>query len=92
MLVKLKEILEEVKLPKDLHKVVDSRLDSSIDEVQQKEPNKQIVKGNLKRVAEILEGTEKTIDSGKSIIQKIKPIFEELMKWLNIAKGFFGFC
>jgi hypothetical protein len=92
LLVEIREILETSSISSDLKKKAGSRLEAAIDEVKEKEPDKQLVGGNLKRVAEVLEDASKTIDSGKGFLDKVKPIFQGLLVWLNVAKGFFGFC
>jgi truncated hemoglobin YjbI len=91
LLAEIQKVLIDSALPKEVREKVTSRLDAAIDEVQQKEPDKQLAAGNLKRMAETLENTSKTLDAGKGVWERVKPILGQLPGWLNVATGFFGF-
>jgi truncated hemoglobin YjbI len=91
LLAEIHKALADSMLPKEVKEKITSRLDAAIDEVQQKEPDKQLAAGNLKRMAETLENTSRTLDASKGIWEKVKPILEQLLGWLNVTKGFFGF-
>ena len=88
----LKEVVRDSQMPENLKKKAESRLETVIDEVEEKETNKQLVGGNLKRVAEVFEDASKAIESGSTLVGKVTPIFQQLLGWLGVAKGFFGFC
>jgi len=91
LLAEIHKLLMDSTLPEEVKEKSNRRLGAAIDEVQQKEPDKQLAAGNLKRMAETLEETSKTLDAGKGVWGKVKPILGQLLGWLNVATGFFGF-
>jgi hypothetical protein len=91
LLITIQKLLKDSELSEEVKNKVTNRLNAALDEVQQEKPDKQLAAGNLKRVAEVLENTSKTLDSGKGVWEKVKPILEQLLGWLNVTKGFFGF-
>jgi len=91
LLAEIHKLLMDSTLPEEVKEKSNRRLGAAIDEVQQKEPDKQLAAGNLKRMAETLEETSKTLDAGKGVWEKVKPILGQLLGWLNVATGFFGF-
>ena len=92
LLDQLKEIVRDSLMPESFKKKAESRLESVIHEVEEEETDKQLVGGNLKRVAEVFEDAGKAVESGTNLLGKVEPIFRKLLGWLGLAKGFFGFC
>jgi hypothetical protein len=58
---------------------------------QQKEPNKQLIAGNLKQVADTLANANQAVVSTKSLWTNVKPILQQLVTWLDVAHNYFGF-
>jgi hypothetical protein len=90
LLVEIQGLLNTSDLPHDVKKQAITRLESTMDEVKQKEPDKQLAAGNLKRMAEVLQNASKTLDAGKNVWEKVKPALGPLSVWLNVASHFFG--
>jgi hypothetical protein len=90
LLGEIQQILQGSTLPEDIKQKASNRLGAAVDEVQQKEPDKQLAAGNLKRMTETLEDASKTLNAGQGLVEKVQPILVQLLGWLNVAKSFFG--
>ncbi|MBD6618924.1 hypothetical protein FNW02_24645 [Komarekiella sp. 'clone 1'] len=90
LLGEIQQILQGSTLPEDIKQKASNRLGAAVDEVQQKEPDKQLAAGNLKRMTETLEDASKTLNAGQGLVEKVQPILGQLLGWLNVAKSFFG--
>ncbi|MBE9036429.1 hypothetical protein [aff. Roholtiella sp. LEGE 12411] len=90
LLGEIQQILQGSTLPEDIKQKASNRLGAVVDEVQQKEPDKQLAAGNLKRMTETLEDASKTLNAGQGLVEKVQPILVQLLSWLNVAKSFFG--
>ncbi|WGV23775.1 hypothetical protein [Halotia branconii] len=90
LLSEIQQLLQSSSLPEDIKQKASNRLGAAVDEVQQKEPDKKLAAGNLKRMAETLEDASKTLSAGKGLVEKVQPILGQLLGWLNVAKSFFG--
>ncbi|MEA5504907.1 hypothetical protein VB735_17705 [Halotia wernerae UHCC 0503] len=90
LLGEIQQLLQESILPEDIKQKASTRLGAAVDEVQQKEPDKKLAAGNLKRMAETLEDASKTLNAGQGLVEKVQPILVQLLGWLNVAKSFFG--
>ncbi|MBW4688439.1 MAG: hypothetical protein KME40_25955 [Komarekiella atlantica HA4396-MV6] len=90
LLGEIQQILQGSTLPEDVKQKASNRLGAAVDEVQQKEPDKQLAAGNLKRMTETLEDASKTLNAGQGLVEKVQPILGQLLGWLNVAKSFFG--
>ncbi|YAF94220.1 MAG: hypothetical protein AB3A66_16590 [Nodularia sp. CChRGM 3473] len=91
LLSEIQQILQGSTLPEDIKQKANNRLAAAVDEVQQPEPDKKLAAGNLKRMTETLEDASKTLNAGQGLVEKVQPILEQLLGWLNVAKSFFGF-
>lgn len=90
LLGEIQQILQGSTLPEDIKQKASNRLGAAVDEVQQKDPDKQLAAGNLKRMTETLEDASKTLNAGQGLVEKVQPILGQLLGWLNVAKSFFG--
>ncbi len=90
LLGEIQQLLQGSNLPEDIKQKASTRLGAAVDEVQQKEPDKKLAAGNLKRMTETLEDASKTLNAGKGLVEKVQPILGQLLGWLNVAKSFFG--
>ena len=61
------------------------RLDAATDEVQEQEPDKQVVAGKLKRMTETLAEAGKTSAAAKKVLDNIKPILVQIGGWLRLG-------
>lgn len=62
-------------------------LNSAKTEVEEKEPDKELVSKNLERVAKNLETVDKTLDTSKKIFEKAVPLIKKIAIWLGAAAG-----
>lgn len=62
-------------------------LDSAKTEVEEKEPDKELVSKNLERVAKNLETVDKTLDTSQKIFEKAVPLIKKIAIWLGAAAG-----
>ncbi len=90
LLGEIQQLLQGSTLPEEIKQKASTRLEAAVDEVQQKEPDKKLAAGNLKRMTETLEDASKTLSAGKGLVDKVQPILGQLLGWLNVAKSFFG--
>ncbi|MDY6896856.1 MAG: pentapeptide repeat-containing protein [Cyanobacteriota bacterium] len=65
-------------------------LGAAKEETQAPEADKQLAAGNLKRMAQTIETTSKTVESGKTLWGNVKPILKELPAYFGVAATFFG--
>lgn len=91
LFAQLESLVRQPEFPTEAQAKAAKYLDAAKEEVQAKEPDKQLAAGNLKRMAETIETTSKTMESGKKIWETTKPVLEALLPWLGVAKSFFGF-
>ncbi|GEM_PF-4409442 len=61
------------------------------EETQTAEPDKEFAAGNLKRMAQTIETASKTVESGKTLWENVKPILKQLPAYFGVAATFFGF-
>jgi hypothetical protein len=89
-MVQLEQLFGSAELPEATKEKLLRYLGAAREEIQEKEPNKQLAAGNLKRMSETLETTSKTVESAKSLWENTKPVLMQLPSWLGVAKTFFG--
>ena len=90
-LVEIEKLIQGAEIPAEIKEEAASYLSAAKKATEKEQPNKEIVKVNLKGMAETLETASKTVASGKSLWENIKPILMQLPAWLGVAKSFFGF-
>lgn len=91
LFAQLESVLRQPELQGEVQTKAIKYLEAAKEEVQAKEPDKQLAAGNLKRMAETIETTSKTMEASKKIWETTKPILEKILPWLGVAKSFFGF-
>ncbi|NDJ22157.1 hypothetical protein GS682_11015 [Nostoc sp. B(2019)] len=79
LLGEIQQILQGSTLPEDIKQKASNQLGAAVDEVQQKEPDKQLAAGNLKRMTETLEDASKTLNAGQGLVEKVQPILMNLL-------------
>ncbi|GAA6619647.1 CHAT domain-containing protein [Scytonema sp. NUACC26] len=92
LLVQIEQLIQKAKeLPAATKEKSLKYLGAAKEEAEFIEPDKQLVSGNLKRMAEILRNASETVITTKSLWEYVKLILVELSAWLSVAKTFFGF-
>ena len=89
LLAQIERMIKESALPDPVKEKATKRLDAAADEVQEKEPDKQLAAGNLKRMTETLVEVSKTTAEGKKVWQNVQPILVQLAGWFRVAVDYF---
>jgi len=90
LLAQIEKLLQSAEIPTDTKEEATSYLSAAKKATEKEPPNKEIVKVNLKGMAETLETASKTVASGKTLWENVKPILIQLPGWLGVAKSFFS--
>jgi hypothetical protein len=91
LLIQIEGIIHASELPVDVKEDITLYLRTAKKAAEKEEPKKDVAVVNLKSMAETIETTSKTVESGKKIWENIKPILVQIAPWLGVAKSFFGF-
>jgi hypothetical protein len=59
-------------------------------EVSKNQPNKELVKVNLKQVSEAMKSLNETTEAGKSLWIMGVEVFKAISPWVGVATAFFG--
>ncbi|WP_373526013.1 hypothetical protein [Nostoc sp.] len=89
-LLQIEEFISNAQLPLDSKEKATAYLDAAIEATKKEPPNKELAKVNLIGMANTLETASKTVASGKTLWENVKPVLRELPIWFDIAKSFFG--
>ncbi len=87
LLAKLQTLIKETELPADTKEEIIEDLSAAQKATEKEEPNKQRALNRLESVAETLEKTTQTVDSGKKLWTTAKPIMIKVASWLGAAAG-----
>lgn len=90
VLEKIGEMVKASGLPEAKKEEAIAYLNAAQKETQQSEPDKELVAKNLKRMGDTLKTAGDTVDAGKSLWEKVQPMFITLVGWLGVAKSFLG--
>ena len=90
LIIQIEKLIEMSGVSLDTKEEAIAYLGAARKAAQKDNPNKQITQINLKEVCNTLEVASKTVESGKSLWENVKPILIQLVGWLGVAKGFFG--
>ena len=87
LLVELEALVKGAELPEETKEEVVEDLSSAKKAANREEPNKNRALDRLGSVAETLEKTSKTVESGQKLWSKAKPIMVKVASWLGAAAG-----
>lgn len=85
LLADLETLIQDAKLPADAKDEVIEDLSAAKKATDKEEPNKKRALERLGTVAETLEKTSKTVESGQKIWTTAKPIIVKVASWLGAA-------
>ncbi len=88
LLAELEQKIVSSELPEETKKKTLNRLITVSDDVQEKEPDKELVTGNLKKVTETLAQASKSTEEAKKLWDNVRPILETVGKWLGVGIQF----
>ena len=92
LLAKIEQLIQNASELPEVDKKKSLRiLEVAKDSSQEEEPDKQLIAVNLKKVASTLEKANQTVVSTKNIWSNVKPILQQLVTWLGVARNYFGF-
>jgi predicted ribonuclease toxin of YeeF-YezG toxin-antitoxin module len=89
-LAQIEELIRSSDLSETQKNKVIRHIETTKEEAQSKEPQKDFAAANLKRATEVLKDADATVSAGQSLFSKVKPILESLLPWFGVAKSFFG--
>lgn len=87
LFVELETLIQEAELPTDTKEEITEDLIAAKKATDKEEPNKQRALDRLTSVAETLDKTAKTVNSGKQIWAIAQPIIVKVAVWLGAAAG-----
>lgn len=85
------DLLKESNLPDTRKTEATNYLNAATQEIQQPEPDKELIAKNLKRMGDTLKTANDTVEAGKGLWEKIQPMLLPLVGWLGTARSFLGF-
>lgn len=88
LLDQLKQLIENADLPASEKEKAVRSIDTTKDEVQTDEPDKEFAAKNLQRAAKALKEAGETVEAGTNLWQKATSILETISPWLGIATSF----
>jgi len=59
-------------------------------EASKDQPNKELMRANLKQVSETMKSLKKTTEAGKSLWTTGAEVFKAIAPWVGVATAFFG--
>lgn len=87
LLAELETLIRGAEIPAELKEEVIEDLSAAKNATDKEEPNKIRALARLDSVAETLEKTSKTVDSGRKLWSTAKPIIVKIAGWLGAATG-----
>jgi hypothetical protein len=83
-------LLKDSGLPAEVAEKARRDLGRVVEDVQDKEPDKEQAAKSLKKVADALKAANETANSGKGLWEAAQPILLHLVGWFGMAKAFWG--
>jgi hypothetical protein len=90
LLSELEGLLKHSEVPAEHLDKASKYLDVVKDEVQEKEPDKELAAKNLQKMAQALKAANEATESGKKLWEKAIPVVGQLIKWFGITRTFLG--
>jgi hypothetical protein len=87
LLAELEALVKTAEIPAETKEEVAEDLSSAKKATDKEEPNKNLALKRLGSVADTLEKTSKTVESGQKIWTTAKPILVKVASWLGAAAG-----
>lgn len=87
LLAELDKLVRGTELPEDTKEEATMYLGAAKKATEKEEPKKKTALANLESMAKTLETAGKTVDAGKNLWDKAKPIILKVAAWLGAAAG-----
>ena len=88
LFTQIQQYIEVAELPSEVKSSAIKRLEATVEEVKEAEPNKELAAGTLKRMGETLGEASKTSEAAKKLIENVKPLLIPIAKWLEVGIGY----
>lgn len=85
LLTKFEELLRGADLPESQKEKAIKHLDTTREEVQQAEPDKDFAAKSLQRATKVLKDADEAVGAGQGLWQKVGPIITQLAPWFGLA-------
>lgn len=85
LLTQLEELLRGADLPEPQKEKAIKHLDTTKEEVQQEEPDKDFAAKSLQRATKVLREADEAVGAGQGLWQKVAPIVTQLAPWFGLA-------
>lgn len=90
LLEKLQEEIDTSNLPSTQKNELLDYLKPAQREVSKNQPNKELVKVNLKQVSDAMKCMNETTEAGKNLWRTGAEVFRAIAPWVGVATAFFG--
>jgi hypothetical protein len=90
LLEKLAGAIAASGIPEEQKKKMMVNLEAAKQEAEEKEPNKDLMGANLKKVGETMKSLKETTEAGKSLWQTGGEILKAIGPWVGMAVGLWG--
>ena len=87
LLAQIKQMISNSELPGVVKEKATKHVEAAKVEVEEEEPNRQLISKHLERVTKTIEEVDKTVDTSKRIYEKIVPLVVKVAGWLGTAAG-----
>lgn len=91
LLAEIEILVQQSMLPEREKGKATAYLTSAKEEVEQKEPDKELVAKNLKRASDTIKNTSETVEAGKNLWETLQKMLPPIVTWLGVAKSLLGF-
>lgn len=91
LFAEIEALVQQSSLPEAEKGKAIAYLTAAKEEVEQQEPDKELVAKNLKRASDTIKTTSETVESGKKLWETIQEILPPIVTWLGVAKSLLGF-
>ncbi|WP_348230319.1 hypothetical protein [Trichocoleus desertorum] len=87
LLAQIKQLISNSDLPGAVKEKATKHVEAANVEVEEEEPDKQLISKHLERVTKTIEEVDKTVDTSKRIFEKVVPLVVKVAGWLGTAAG-----
>ena len=85
LLTQIEELLQSTDLPESQKEKAIKHLDTTKEEAQQEEPDKDFAAKSFQQATQVLKEADATVGAGQGLWQKLAPIVTQLAPWFGIA-------
>lgn len=90
LLAEIETLVQQSALPEEEKGKATAYLTAAKQEVEQKEPDKELVAKNLKRASDTIKNASETVEAGKKLWETLQKMLPLIVTWLGVAKSLLG--